>query len=173
MVAITTITLTLATKNIANGGIDSGNVYLGICGREFRIESAIEDDDDFQRGSRWTYILGDDPPPGTLDDESPPLIRNIHNTTEGNKNTPTINYPLDTVSLVGPGALNFGFPVYVRLDPEDDNWALEYARCSVNPGTQNANYWVWETLMRQPDEFLWLGPRCGKYCYLGYFGKAG
>ncbi|HEY7080121.1 MAG TPA: hypothetical protein VH500_10490 [Nitrososphaeraceae archaeon] len=164
MVAIKTITLMLETKNIPDGGIDSGNVYLGICGREFRIESADEDDDDFEPGSAWTYILGDDPP--TM---PPGGNKIVHNTTEDDMNTPTKVYPLDTDLLVGPLAqINFRFPVYIRLDPDpirNDHWALARADCYVNPGTQTPDIYF-GTLFRE-DAFLWLGTRCGKYCYLG------
>ena len=64
MVAIRTIDLRISTSPEDTAGTD-GDVYLGVAGREFRIETVNppnEDLDDFQPGQEWTYILGEWPP---------------------------------------------------------------------------------------------------------------
>jgi hypothetical protein len=57
MPAITRIQLRLVTGNRADAGTD-GDVFLGICGREFNVDSR-GDVNDFERNSDRTYIFGE------------------------------------------------------------------------------------------------------------------
>lgn len=56
MPQITKIEFHLETSGLSGAGTD-GDVYLGICGREFSIDSTK---DDFERNSGRTYVLGDE-----------------------------------------------------------------------------------------------------------------
>jgi hypothetical protein len=99
----------VVSSNLSPPGTD-GDVYLGIGGREFHLDTMA---DDFEASSDRTYILGPD----------------------ANVNNPLINDPrspqLDTDSLDRT-------PVYIRFAPEDrnDHWDLERVRVTVNPGPQ-------------------------------------
>lgn len=57
MPAITKIALRLVTGDRPDAGTD-GDIFLGICGREFNVDSA-GDVNDFERNSDRTYIFGD------------------------------------------------------------------------------------------------------------------
>ena len=56
MPQITSIHLTLITGNASGAGTD-GDVYLGICGREFFVDTTAND---FERGASREYIFGDE-----------------------------------------------------------------------------------------------------------------
>jgi hypothetical protein len=47
----------IRTGNRQGAGTD-GDIYIGICGREFYIDSRRSATDDFERNSDRTYILG-------------------------------------------------------------------------------------------------------------------
>jgi hypothetical protein len=166
MVKVETILLKIVTADVENADIDSGYVYLGIGGREYRIESDIEDEgtpgeDDFERGAEWTYILGKDP--ASVPPNNPPKIMTVHNKKEVGKNSILEHYPLDTDLLEGPQAeTNYRFPIYIRLEGSD-HWALAGAFCQVFFGTQNPLYY---TTIFEPRDYIWLGPTTGKICYL-------
>jgi hypothetical protein len=55
MVLVKTIFLRLSTKGLEEAGTN-GDVYLGIGGREFSVDSKNEDFDDFEPGNVRTYI---------------------------------------------------------------------------------------------------------------------
>ena len=55
MAAIQSIHVTIITASIPNAGTEGGCVYLGICGREFRVDAA---DHGFKTGSGKKYIFG-------------------------------------------------------------------------------------------------------------------
>lgn len=55
MPQITSIHLHIETGNLSGAGTD-GDVYLGLGGREFSIDTTR---DDFERGAGREYILGD------------------------------------------------------------------------------------------------------------------
>ena len=99
--------------NVSPPGTD-GDVFLGIGGREFRLDTTA---DDFENFSDRTYILG----------------------SGANVNNPLINDPrlpqLDTDLLDRT-------PVYIRFAPENrnDHWDLERVRVTVNPGPQEVVY---------------------------------
>jgi hypothetical protein len=177
MVRIETIFLRIITADIEHGDLDSGNVYLGIGGREFRIESDILEEgvpgeNDWERGAQWDYILGKDA--GQFvdpnDPPNPPKKMRVHNRIEGDQNSILEHYPLDTELLVGPTANNFyRFPVYIRLE-SSGTWALQFAQCLACYGPipqppQVQQYLHYSTIMEAGD-YIWLGPQMGKICYL-------
>lgn len=175
MAAIRTILLRLRTGPEPQASTN-GDVYLGIAGREFRIEAENppgQDLNDFERGADWTYILGQSPP--AVEPDMPPLRRTVKNKPEyiasgQAANVPNDLYQLDTDLLVGPDAdLNMRFPVYIRLEPKSsaDNWHLLGATCLVIAEVQPNPYYVAPWLLNpRATDSLWLGTPFGKYCYL-------
>jgi hypothetical protein len=85
---ITTFSVRITTGKAGGAGTD-GNVYIGMCGREFRIDSAI---DDFERNTDNTYIFG--------------AGSNVNNSFT---NDPRSLYPV-SVEDIEP------FPAYIRFD---------------------------------------------------------
>ena len=60
MAIVETIFVRLRTRDAPKAGTDA-SVYVGIGGREFRIDSRDPDFDDFERNDDRTYILGKKP----------------------------------------------------------------------------------------------------------------
>jgi hypothetical protein len=122
-----------------------GDVYLGIGGREFRIESG---ENDFEKGSVRTYgVIKTDPGEIQINDQS--------------NNDPEKNY------LIIIGDLD-KYPVYIRFEPENqnDHWTVQYV--SVAVFSQLFVQKAYEALQPENDDqtFLTLGTSCGKYLYL-------
>jgi hypothetical protein len=163
LVNINTILLKLSTKDIDDGELNSGRVYLGICGREFYIDSVEEGHtDNFERAAVWTYVLGDFPT--TIQPNNPPDKMTVHNYGGAGNNQPKSHYALDTDMLVGPQADTYRFPVYIRMDSDDDHWALAGAECLINPADP-ASSLFYATIFSQ-DDYILLGPSTGEICYL-------
>ena len=150
MVDIETILVRLVTMSGSafHAGTD-GDVFLGICGREFFIDS---EKDDFESGQDRTYILGKtlSPLPTGID---------IVEVKNRNFNNPFDPYRLKTQNL-------YKYPVYIRFEPEDrhDVWGLEFVSVFVNPRGREP-FFNYEALEPR-DERLFLGTHMGKYCYL-------
>ena len=144
---ITGILCQILTSNVSGAGTD-GNVYLGIGGREFRLDSSA---DDYEKNSFREYILGRAP----LEPNLPaPQVR-VNNKEN---NDPRNGYQLDTSNLNK-------FPVYIRFEPvnSDDNWNLRFTAVLVYTGASQFN-----TAYTVSEEFenLWLGKSFGKIVYL-------
>ena len=105
MPQINIIELHLSTGSLSGAGTD-GDVYLGLCGREFSIDSTS---DDFEGGSGRTYVLGEG--------------ANIRNAG--------LNDPR-TQQLFTENVSNF--PVYIRFQPRsrNDHWQLQRADVRFN-----------------------------------------
>ena len=146
MAKVTGVFCQIITGDVDGAGTD-GRVYLGIGGREFRLDSR---EDDYERGSWREYILGT-APLETLA-LSPPQIR-VRNWED---NDPTLRLPLDTNNL--PRS-----PVYIRFEPlgSYDKWNLFFAATRVYADQFFVGY-------APPDDFhdLWLGEAMGKVLYL-------
>lgn len=185
MVKVETIVLGIGTKDLPNAELNvthepvyvnnsvvfhGNSVYLGIGGREFRIESDDASLNDFERGTQWFYILGKDRDIGQIDD--PPLRRKVINMTYDGKNSILEHYPLDTDYIPHGNSpdLIYRFPVYIRLEG-NEHWALSGAACQIfyGPGVDDYLYYVppWN----DPEEYIWLGPSSGKICYLKYIPR--
>ena len=133
------IEVCLTTGNEDSAGTN-GEVYLGICGREFYLDA---DRNDFEKGDYWPYILGD-----------------AANILHKQYNDPRKFWPRHTEDLEK-------FPVYIRFEPRRpgdpyDNWLLEQVTVKVNPGPGE---WTFEALAGEGVK-LWLGLTRGKICYL-------
>ena len=136
MAALEKISVRIRTGNREGGGTD-GDIYIGICGREFFLDSRRSSTDDFERNSDRTYILG-----------SGSNVRN------GINNDPRSPYKLFTENLAFT-------PTYIRFAPEgnSDNWNLESVTVIVNNGEAQ-----FQALGGSDN--LWLGRLSGLYCYL-------
>lgn len=139
MAAITQLTARVVTGNRPGAGTD-GTIYLGICGREFHLDSAV---DDFETGSDRTYIMGVGAGEGST----------INHVNQNDPRSPQ----LDTQDLNH-------FPVYIRIEPQNDggsNWNLELVIVTVNPGPGQV---VFTAL--GGGRHLWMGTHFGKVCHL-------
>ncbi len=135
MPAITRIDVVLKTGARSGAGTD-GDVYIGIGGREFYVDSAIND---FEQGITTPYAFG----------------------TGANVNFAANNNPASPYQLLTENLERF--PVYVRFEPDDrnDNWNLESVTVTVNPGPGQVQYQA-----LGGSNHLWLGVHAGLYCYL-------
>jgi hypothetical protein len=142
---VTGIVCPIITGDVDGAGTD-GDIYLGIGGREFRLDSR---EDDYERGSWREYVLGTAPLESNL---APPQIR-VRN---WDRNDPTLRFLLDTNDLPRT-------PVYIRFEPQGayDNWNLFFAAALVYAGTFCVGY-------APPETFndLWLGQASGKVLHL-------
>ncbi|MCL6711645.1 hypothetical protein M8R20_32155 [Pseudomonas sp. R2.Fl] len=136
MPQITRIELHLETGEQSGAGTD-GDVYLGLCGREFYIDSTK---DDFERDSSRTYIFGDS--------------NSDRNVQHPDLNDPNAHY-LRTENLDK-------FPVYIRFqphagNPRSDRWQLERADVYLN----GSDIYEWTTsgIIKGPG--IWLGIHAG------------
>lgn len=137
MANITRIDVELKTGNRSGAGTD-GDIYLGIGGREFYLDSQ-GDFDDFRPDTDKTYTFG----AGA-------------NVKFADKNDPRSPAQLLTERLDR-------FPVYVRFNPEnrDDNWNLESITATINPGPNQIRYQA-----LGGSDNLWMGTHSALYCGL-------
>ena len=133
---ITSIEFQLNTGNLSGAGTD-GDVYLGVCGREFYVDTT---EDDFERGSSRKYIFGDGANVNNLNDNDPRdhslHIENVDN-----------------------------FPVYVRFEPRSrsDNWHLQRAEVSFNGNF----FPRWDTNDYIPQRVgIWMGTRSTLFVHI-------
>jgi hypothetical protein len=145
MARISGIVCQVITGNVAGAGTD-GRVYLGLGGREFRLDSTA---DDFEKHSWREYVLGAAP------DESdrPPPRTPVRNP---DRNDPRQGSPLDSDNLNRT-------PVYLRFEPQSggDDWDLAFSAALIYGERFITAYTL-------PTEFhnLWLGQASGKVVYL-------
>jgi hypothetical protein len=143
MSQITGILCQMITGSVSGAGTD-GSVYLGLGGREFRLDSK---EDDYERGSWREYVVGDGPWSGQVTPVNEPQW-----------NDPRVGFPLDTVNLTKS-------PVYVRFEPsltdDPDNWNLRWAAALVYAPDFVVGF-------TPPVAFdnLWLGLRSGQMVFL-------
>lgn len=141
MPLITRIELQLQTGEQSGAGTD-GDVYLGLCGREFYIDSSK---DDFEKGTSRTYIFGDE--------------NSDRNVEHADFNDPTTHY-LRTENLEK-------FPVYIRFhplgsNPRADRWQLERADVYLN----GSEVYEWSTFGIVRGLGIWLGTHAGLVVHL-------
>jgi len=136
MASINQLRLRLVTGNREDAGTN-GDVFLGVAGREFNVDSQ-GDINDFERGSDRTYVFG----------EGATVLR-------PGENDPRSPWQTDTENLLSS-------PIYVRFEPGDGgDWNIERVELTVvAPG----NTIHFDRLEGTAN--LWLGERRGKYLYL-------
>ena len=141
MSSINSIQLHIQTGDLSGAGTD-GDVYLGLCGREFSIDTTR---DDFERGAARTYIVGEG--------------ANIQNAA--------VNDPRSQRLFTENVAK---FPVYIRFQPRSrtDNRQLQRADVRFN----DSIHIDWDTVnfvFNDPAEGIWLGVRSGLFVHLENF----
>ena len=121
------------TTTFAKGASTKGAVFLGLGGREFRLD--IGDHPDFEEGDDVTYVFGD----------------------ESNVMFPDRNDPRTGMPLALEDAL--GHPVYVRLEPHRtaDDWELASIRVRVTASEGAAEF----AALQGPTDRIWLGQQSG------------
>jgi hypothetical protein len=136
----------MVTGNVNDAGTN-GDIYLGLGGREFHLDST---ENDFQRASIREYLLG-----------APPIPPNSGGVqvTNKDKNDPRKGFQLDTDNLSRT-------PVYIRFEPEpqipaNDHWNLNFASVLV----YDTAFVIGYTPALGFDN-LWLGHVSGKILYL-------
>lgn len=103
MANLTSIQVTVSTMDEEHAGVD-GPVYLGICGREFSIDSSKND---FERGAGFTYRFGEG--------------ANVQRSDLNDPREPQLqNEAADR------------FPVYIRLEHPTDHWKVQRVTVSLN-----------------------------------------
>ena len=136
MTLITSIQFQLNTGSMVGAGTD-GDVYLGVCGREFYVDTSA---DDFERGSSRMYIFGDG----------------------ANVNNPPNNDPRkQSLHIENVG----NFPVYLRFQPRSrtDNWNVQRAEVSFNGNFFPR--WDTASFVSQRDG-IWMGVRSSLFLHI-------
>ena len=135
MAYIRQIRVEITTGRDRGAGTD-GNVYLGICGREFRCDTSA---DDFEQGSTREYIFGS--MPGSF-----PKI-----TSE------RYNHPSRPTLLPEEADL---FPAYIRLSQGSSRWLLAGVKVYIDNEVEP--HFI-DMMLNNP---LWMGDDCGCIYYL-------
>jgi hypothetical protein len=134
MAAITLIEVSITTGN--NGTL--GAVYLGIGGREFRLNRLGQND--FMRNSVSQFVLGDASHPFAV--------------REPDVNDPKKGVPLDTTDLTM-------FYTYLRLAGANAHWHVAGGSIRVQAGASSQTI----DIMPAGTELL-LGPNAGEFLYV-------
>ena len=113
MANINQIRVKVKTGNRGTSAGTSGDVYLGIGGREFHL--AIYGNKDFRAGETEEFVLGEETNIGVFPED----------------NDPRFPYQLVTESLAK-------YPIYVRFEPtsQDGRCKLDEIRVTVNPSSE-------------------------------------
>jgi hypothetical protein len=132
---ITKIEIDIETGNIQGAGTN-GRVYLGICGREFRLDKP---GDQFRVGILDKFIIGIG-----SNIENPNGVNDIINSTN--------SYEIDTYLLDI-------FPKYLRFEPQDndDNWNVSRVELRVTDDTNIVH--KFDALISNGS--IWLGENSG------------
>jgi hypothetical protein len=139
------ITVDLVTDHAKESAAARGMVFLGLGGREFRLD--IPDYDDFDQGDHTIYELGEGA-----------------NVSTAERNDPRTGYQL-TAELVAAR------PAYIRFEPQGrmlaslesrDDWHLAEVRVRVLVGQEELRF----SALDGPQESIWLGLQSGLILYL-------
>lgn len=134
MSAITTIEVSITTGN--NGTY--GAVYLGIGGREFRLNRLGQND--FMQNSVSQFVLGDG--------------SHAFAVKNPDANDPKKGMPLDSADLEL-------FPIYLRLAGANAHWQLNAGMIKVHAGAASMSLRI-----LPPGTSLLLGPDCGEFVFV-------
>ena len=120
-----------------NGAGTNGSLYLGVCGREFDLDTSAND---LERGAADQFILGNG----------------------ANINNKPINDPRKQMLLTEHVD---ALPVYLRFvgKDDDDKWGLERAVMILNDELLP----MWDTASYISNvDGIWLGAKCGGVVFL-------
>jgi hypothetical protein len=152
MTHIDNIVATINTKNVTNAGTN-GEVYLGIGGREFRLNQS---GDQFKKGDTDVFKIG------SASDIENPDINGLPLDPGANGKSPEINENI----LSGPSV----FPVYIRLDPKDgsdNDWNVEKVSVVATGGFGATKTFIFpKTGGVLNDGTVWLGRKSGLTLFL-------
>ena len=126
------------TTSFAKGASTDGDVFLGLGGREFRLD--IADHEDFGDGDETTYEFGEGA-----------------NVSHPERNDPRRGLPLELDHVTSR-------PVYIRLDAHDgaDDWNVANVRVRVQATDGGAEY----SALDGGSENIWLGKQSGSVLHL-------
>jgi hypothetical protein len=133
---IESIQVEVNTLDVDGAGTD-GSLYLGVCGREFHLDTSAND---LEQGSARKYVLGDN----------------------ANVEHKAINDPRKQRLLTEHVD---GLPVYLRFvgNNEDDRWGLQRAFMTLNDELLP----MWDTISYISDvDGIWLGGKAGGAVFL-------
>ncbi|MFG3259847.1 hypothetical protein [Streptomyces sp. NPDC048172] len=135
---ISTIKVNVWTSSTAGAGTNS-SVSLGICGREFVLDTS---GNDFEQGQEQSFVLG--------------AGSNVLNAALNDPRKPQ----LDTNELGY-------YPVYLHFNSLDakDTWCVEGVTVLVNPSSSPLTYGN-TAMLGGGDKELWMGADAGKTLYL-------
>ena len=127
------------TTSLAKGAGANGMAYLGLGGREFRLD--IAEHDDFGAGDETIYELGEDA-----------------NVEHPERNDPRVGFPvtLDDVAA---------HPAFIRYVPHgrSDDWNVANVDVRISAMDDTT---VRYSALDGPQDNLWLGPQSGHQFYL-------
>lgn len=126
------------TTSFAKGAGTEGQVFLGLGGREFRLD--VDSHEDFERGDEITYELGEDA-----------------NVRLPDRNDPRTGYPIHVEDVLAK-------PVYIRLVPHDksDDWNLANVHVRILASDADLRF----AALDGPHDNIWLGPQSGNIVHL-------
>ena len=156
MTHVDKIVVDVTTKNVSDAGTN-GLVYLGIGGREFRLDKP---GDQFKRGATDKFTIGIDSDVESSDINDLPLDPGP------NGKSPEIEDSVVTGTNM--------FPVYIRLDPkndEDNDWNIEKVKVDAvagfGTGTGATRTFVFpKPTGGHPEGTIWLGTSSGLTLFL-------
>lgn len=127
------------TTSFAKGAGTEGQAFLGLGGREFRLD--IEEHADFDRGDETTYEFGEGA-----------------NVVHPERNDPRLGLPVSLDDVLA-------HPVYLRLVPKDraDDWNVASVLVKVQAGAHDV---VRYSALEGPQENIWLGTQSGTCLHL-------
>ncbi len=156
MTHVDKIVVDVKTRDAPNAGTD-GEVYLGIGGREFRLD---QPGDQFKRGDPNQFIIG------VGSNIENPDIDGLPLDPGPSGNSPEIND--DIVTATNP------FPVYLRLDPkndDDNDWNVQSVKVSAVAGGGTGsgptrNFVFPKATGIHTEGTIWLGRKSGLTLFL-------
>ncbi|MFQ6394943.1 hypothetical protein ACLMAJ_15945 [Nocardia sp. KC 131] len=159
----------IVTGDVDGAGTD-GRVYLGLAGREFGVNSRL---DDFERGSDRSYVFGL-APAKQLDqgiqweNRVRAWDRYVYGSSVEDGNDPRVGFKLDTANLSQS-------PAYIRFETAGSNhsWNLADVWVIVYTGTDRdytllGDHFLAAAVFHKPDGLknLWFGDNYGKMLFL-------
>jgi hypothetical protein len=134
MSAISKIEVKITTGD--NGTL--GHVYLGLGGREFRLNRRLKND--FMRNDVSQFVLGD--------------ASHAFSVANPEDNDPRSPYPLDTADLLQ-------YPIYLRLSGPNGHWRVEGGTIEIQTGSA-----AYSIDILPGDKAALLGPRSGEVLFI-------
>lgn len=134
MAAITTIEVSITTGN--NGTL--GAVYLGIGGREFRLNRLGQND--FMKNNVSQFMLGDG--------------SHAFSVVNPDANDPKKGLPLDSADIGS-------YPIYLRLAGANAHWQVATGTIKVHAGHGSLSMRI-----LPPGTNILLGPDCGEFLFV-------